>query len=86
MDAVTKGKVPELFYVKISVAFLPLFLLAPFGLWQSRAAFGAALIIGALLQGLVPPRKHFFPVVVIASLIAVAYWLEAIPRLIRLLR
>lgn len=60
-------------YVKVAVAFAPMLLLAIFGMWQNRVLYASSFVLGALLQGLVPPRRHLVLALVGASIIALAY-------------
>ncbi len=86
VEASKKGDWPELPYLKIAVAFLPSTLLAVFGLWQSRILYALSLVFGALLAGFVPPKRGFIPILVVASIIALTYYLNLLSSLHRLFR
>jgi hypothetical protein len=65
--------VGEMISLKLVVAFLPSILVRLFVTSHSRTPYALSLIIGVILQGSIPPRKGFVPMLVVASIIALVY-------------
>lgn len=73
MDRQQKADSSRTIYLKVVVAVLPATLVSRSDLPHKHILYSSSLIAGALLAGLVPPRKGFVPMLVVTIIIALIY-------------
>jgi len=76
MDAMKSDNIPKLVAIalKVGVFALPLILLPYVIPSYTRGAVGLSVLLGAVLQSLIPPRRREVLVIALAAAFALAWW------------